>query len=214
MSGITGNKVTDNIYICPDGKYRWIYELSMRKNPVLLFTIWKVLGIAAGIVLAFVTLVSLITGNLNGWSGLWGTAKGVLLAGLVLMVLAVVGYAVVAASYGWKYIVLFEMDEEGIVHMQMPKQAEKAEAMGWLTAMAGLVAGSPAAMGSGLLAAAKNSSTSTFSKVRRVIGRRGMNVIKVNHLFEHNQVYVEKADYDFVWKYITGHCTNAKVSGN
>ena len=55
---------------------------------------------------------------------------------------------------------------------------------------------------------------STFSKVRRVLGRRSMNVIKVNHLFEHNQVYAEKADYDFVWNYITGRCANARISGN
>ena len=29
---IDGRKVTENIYLCPDGKYRWIYEYKMLKN--------------------------------------------------------------------------------------------------------------------------------------------------------------------------------------
>lgn len=47
---LSGKKVTENIYLCPDGKYRWYYEFPMMKNPTLLFTIWKVLGISFGIV--------------------------------------------------------------------------------------------------------------------------------------------------------------------
>ena len=31
--------VTKNIYKCPDGKYRWIYELNMLKNPMIALTI-------------------------------------------------------------------------------------------------------------------------------------------------------------------------------
>ena len=29
-------KVTENILLCPDGKYRWVYEFEMLKNPTLL----------------------------------------------------------------------------------------------------------------------------------------------------------------------------------
>ena len=47
---ISGEKVTENIRLCPDGKYRWIYEFSMLKNPAVLRTVFKVLGISAGAV--------------------------------------------------------------------------------------------------------------------------------------------------------------------
>ena len=28
-----------NIQLCPDGKYRWAYELSLYKNPHILFLV-------------------------------------------------------------------------------------------------------------------------------------------------------------------------------
>ena len=36
-----------NIVLCPDGKYRWYYEYPMLKNPVILFTVWKVVLIGS-----------------------------------------------------------------------------------------------------------------------------------------------------------------------
>ena len=39
-----GEKVTENIYLCPDGMYRWIYEFRMMKNPAILFTLFKIFG--------------------------------------------------------------------------------------------------------------------------------------------------------------------------
>ena len=40
---LEGKKVSENIYLCPDGVYRWIYEFPMAKNPTILITVWKVL---------------------------------------------------------------------------------------------------------------------------------------------------------------------------
>jgi hypothetical protein len=37
-----------------------------------------------------------------------------------------------------------------------------------------------------------------------------LHVIKVNQLFEHNQVYVRKEDFDFVYNYIKSRCPKAK----
>ncbi|MBQ9614086.1 MAG: hypothetical protein IJV14_16465 [Lachnospiraceae bacterium] len=60
----TGRKVTENIYLCPDGKYRWTYELQMLKNPTILITILKVILLSFGIVMAFLILINLIGGRL------------------------------------------------------------------------------------------------------------------------------------------------------
>ena len=207
---INGERVTENIYLCPDGKYRWIFEFPMLKNPVILFTVFKVLGMSAAIIAIFMLLVDLIA---DGSITPPETDELMIAFWVILFFIGVViiSYTILAAMYGFKYMVLFEMDEEKVVHIQMSKQFEKAQAIGWLTAMVGLASGRIGAAGTGMLAAARNTSTSDFVNVRQVIGNRWMRVIKVNKLLDHNQIYVEPSDYDFVFNYISQRCVNAKV---
>lgn len=207
---INGERVTENIYLCPDGKYRWIFEFPMLKNPVILFTVFKVLGMSAAIIAIFMLLVDLIA---DGSITPPETDELMIAFWVILFFIGVViiSYIILAAMYGFKYMVLFEMDEEKVVHIQMSKQFEKAQAIGWLTAMVGLASGRIGAAGTGMLAAARNTSTSDFVNVRQVIGNRWMRVIKVNKLLDHNQIYVEPSDYDFVFNYISQRCVNAKV---
>lgn len=204
MEDIHGDRVT----LCADGKYRWVYEFPMLRNPTLLFTVWKVLAIA-GLVPALITVLSDIGRNgarafLTGLQ-MWGVMLGI--TGAV----AVIAYLIVAAGYGWKYIVLFEMDEEGILHAQQKKQVSKAKAMGIVTALAGAAAGKPQVAGAGLLSTTHTSLRSTFSRVKSVKGYRSRETIKLDEPFAKNQVYVSDADYDFVWDYITHHCPNAQL---
>ncbi len=213
---LEGQRVSENIFLCPDGKYRWIYEFSMWRNPSILMTIfsiffWILLGFWA-----FSFLFALLDGNPARWieslldPGMLGLAP-IFFMPLLLGGLSLAGYVVVASLYGWKYMVLFEMDEEDVIHIQMPSQFAKAQALGWLTAMAGAAANRPGVTGAGLLAASKNSMESRFSNVRKVIGRRGWDLIKVNALLGRNQIYASGGDYDFVWAYITSRCSKAKI---
>ncbi len=210
MEELEGKKVTENIYLCPDGKYRWVYEFSMIRNPTILLTIWKIFG---GIILVMLVLsffIELFQGNAADWfTSLLD--PGILIVPGIMLVLSLIGYFIVAAMYGWKYMVLFEMDEEKVVHQQMPKQFEKAEAMGWLTTFVGALAGSPTTMGSGLLAASRSTLSSTFEYVKKVKRNKALNVIYVIELLDHNQVYAKKEDFDFVWEFITKRCTKAKI---
>ena len=43
-----GVQASENIRPCPDGVYRWTYEFDMLRNPTIMFSVWKVLGIAFG----------------------------------------------------------------------------------------------------------------------------------------------------------------------
>ena len=44
-------ELADNrVKLYPDGKYRWVYEVPMLKNPTILIDVFKVLGISFGIV--------------------------------------------------------------------------------------------------------------------------------------------------------------------
>jgi len=209
---ISGKKVSENIYLCPDGKYRWTYEFNMLKNPVILFTVFRVMGMAAAIVALFVLAVDFFDDfRLEPMSP--GDTKIMILVILFMAFVVVISYLILAKSYGWKYLVLFEMDDKEVRHIQMPSQFEKARALGWLSVMAGIATGNPGIAGRGLLTATKNSSTSVLANVRQLIGQRRMQVIKVNMLLDHNQIYADGPDYDFVWEFLKAHCPQAKVRG-
>ena len=136
-NAVRGEKVTENITLCPDGVYRWAYEYKMLKNPTIMFTVWKVLGIACAIVAAIGLLFALFNGDIADKDYMLGFLKLILVALGVVLVLGVIGYLVLAAVYGGKYQVLFEMTDKYVKHIQMPKQFKKAEALSWLTAFAG-----------------------------------------------------------------------------
>ena len=194
------------VRLCADGKYRWAYEMNLLKNPTIFLTVLKVMMISSGIVWLFGLVVGLGDMDLDYflfWTKLMGIVIG------VVVVLAIISIPIVAAILG-KYVVLFEMDEKEVTHIQMPRQVKKAEVIGLITVLVGMAAKNPTTMGTGMLAAAKTKSTSEFANVRRVKGRRRLNLIKVNQLLNKNQVYVADEDFDFVYDYIRSHCVNAK----
>lgn len=208
---VTGEKVTENIYLCPDGAYRWFYELDMLKNPTILITVWKVLGIAFGTVALFILIMDLFQGVIQSISDIFPAMKVILILLPVFFVISIVSYLILAWTFGWKYIVLFEMTDEYVKHIPTPKQFEKAQALNWLTVMVGALAHQPTIMGAGMLAGAKSSSTSVFKDVEFIRVRRKRNTIHVDQLLDKNQVYAEDADFDFVEKFIKDRCVKAKI---
>ena len=200
--------LTDRIHLCKDGKYRWIYELNMYKNPSIIFVVFKIFGYILLTGWAIMTISDLCRGE--RWDTIWFDTKMMLLIVALFVVLIILAYLLVAASYGGKYIVLFEMDEQGVLHRQLKSQIKKAQAMGWLTVLAGLKAGNLTTIGAGLNSATKTSSYSSFENVRNVKAYRSRNLIKVNELLEKNQVYVTDEDFDFVYNFICSRCTKMK----
>ena len=197
------------VTLYPDGKYRWVYEVPMLKNPSILFDVYKVLGISFGIVwLLNVVLI----GCENGYDleSLWGITSGFLVLMLVFLVIGYIAYVIVAWYYGWKYVVLFTMDEKEVVHQQMPRQVKKAKVLGALTTLVGAAAGKPGMMGTGILAASRSTSTSELSNVARLIPCRRLHLIKVNQLLNKNRVFVPDDDFDFVYDFLCQHCPKAK----
>lgn len=209
-----GETVVNNDYrglkvrLCEDGKYRWVYKMNMLTNPSLFLSLFKVFFyiILVGFVV-FGTIIYAIHGN---WAGLWDMAKSSLIALGVLTGLGLIGLLVLAIIYRGKYIVLFEMDEHGVKHIQVPEQFRKAQKIGEAAALGGMLGGSFTTAGAGMLMASKNAFVSEFTTVRRVKPHRRMNVIEVNELLEKNRVYVTDEDFDFVYDYIKSRCVKAK----
>jgi len=196
------------VKLCEDGKYRWVYEMNMITNPTIFLTVLKVFwGIIIGMWAVFGFFLYVIHGD---WDGLLGMTRAMLVVLGIFTVLTMLGVLLLAAIYGGKYVVLFEMDEHEVKHIQLPRQVKKAEALGLLTALVAIAAKRPAAAGAGLLSTTKTSSVSEFAKVRRVKAYRRLHLIKVNQLLEKNQVYVPDGDFDFVLDWIKTRCVNAK----
>ena len=208
---LQGQRVSENIWLCPDGVYRWTYEYDMLRNPTILFTVWAVLGISFGAVYLFTLVVDLLQGSVRSGADLWSASKVFVILVGVFFVISIIAYLILAAAYGWKYQVLFEMTEERVTHIQMPRQFQKAEALSWVTALVGLKSGNPAMAGLGLTTAARNSSTSQLRTVTSLRIRRKRHTIHVDHALDKNQVYAEDADFDFVEQFLREHCVMAKI---
>ena len=200
--------MSENIKKCDDGSYRWVYEFNMLKNPIILLTVLKIfLFVLVGMWVIF----GLFRIGRDGFVGAFvAQTKELLIPAAILLGLSIAAYIILACIYGWKYCVLFEMNETGIRHIQMEKQYKKAQAIGWLTAMAGAAAGKPGASGTGLLAATKNEQATEFSKVKRMRVLKTFHTIKLDGLLNHNQIYVEPEDYDFVLEYISKRIPKSK----
>ena len=192
-----------------DGIYRWIYELNMYKNPIILITVFKVLGMVAVIVFMISTIIQLIAGNFSLEFNPDGL-KVIVGVVLVLIAITVLSYFIVAKQYGGKYIVIFEMTEDSITHRQMDSQFDKAKALGWWTTIIGMASGNLATAGIGLTAATRNSMTSEYASVRKVKAKKWQHLIHVNGVLERNQVYVCDEDFDFVMHFLKERCINAR----
>ena len=196
--------IGERVTLCEDGKYRWRYDVSLLKNPMIFLMVWKIFFFIFLGIFVITTIADTIqwgTKRLAGNLKIWG----IVLIGMTAVVF--LGYLVYAAKMGWKYCVIFEMDEKGINHAQIPEQAEKARAMGEMTMRLG--AGNPTMEGIG-----RNSQRtemySEFAKVKKVKAYPNQNLIKVNGFLDHNQVYVQKEDFEFVERYIISRCHLSK----
>jgi len=192
-----------------DGILRWVYEMNMWKNPTLVITIWKVLLLAALAPALLVFLLGLGDGigpAILAFAKIMGIVAGIV-TGLMLL-----AYPLVAVINGGKYCVVFEMDENGVKHIQLQKQFKKSQVLSMVVTLAGVMTGNLQAAGAGMLAGSKQSSLSSFGKVRSIVVNENRHVIYVNEKLSHNQVYADSSDFAFVCDYIISRCKKARVT--
>lgn len=188
-----------------DGKYHWMYEFHMLKNPMIFIELFWVLGVTIGIFAIIMFMIGSCSEGLNLETLTFSLqATGVMVA--IFTVLGILGYLLYAAISGWKYSVHFILDEKGVESRQAPQTKKTAERIGCLTVLVGMLAKRPGTVGTGMLAASRTTMSSDFSSVRKVKPLRRFDTIRVNERFSRNQVYVCDEDFDFVYDFIHSHC--------
>ncbi len=193
------------IALCPDGVYRWTCEFSMYRNPAILFTVWKAMGLSFGIVWLFIAGLDLFENGFDAQGQLQTAGVFLLIFAGVGIVIGGLAYLIVAAVHGGKYCVVFEMNTQGVRHSQLPKQFKKAQVLGAIAALAGAAGGSFTATGAGMLAASRSTMYTEFAKVRGGRVARKRSTIYLNERLERNQIYAEPQDFDFVLWFIRSH---------
>ena len=197
----------------PDGTYRWEYELSLYKNPHLLFLIWRIFGwILLGLWL-FIVILQLFDGILSFKEMLAFSAKFIGGIGALMFVLCAAGYYIYALIMGGKYRVLFTMDDRGVDHRQEKTQLKKARRIGMLTVLAGLFSRNVGRVGQGMTVAGSSGGMYTaFKHVKSIQADKKRSLIKVNETLFRNQVYADGEDFDFALDYIVKRCPQAKIT--
>ncbi len=200
---------SDNIVLGDDGIYRWTYGMRMWTNPTILITVWKVLFLGGMVPVLFVSLLELFE---QGFSEALAVFIPMLLGMVAFVtVFALIAYLIVTMVNGGYYQIVFELNDQGLHHIQMKKQFKKNQVLAMLAILAGAAGGSPQVAGAGLLAGSKQSSYSDFKKVKKIVAVPRRHVIYVNESLNHNQVYVSKEDFDQVKSYIIAHCQEATL---
>ena len=201
--------LSERVSRCEDGKYRWLYELDMYKNPSIFYTVAKVVGICLLLPIGMIVFLG-IRERQSLTDILMELAPVYVVIGILVLITGF-SYWYVAHMYGGRYCAVYEMDEYGVEAKQIKKQFEKQKVIAEFAAWTAALTGNPGLMGSALYNMTNDSSYSEFRKVYSVRSFKGRDLIKVNSPFLFNQIYVGKEDFDFVENYIREHC--AKVKG-
>ena len=199
------SNLTERVQLCPDGKYRWNYELNLKKNLSIFIDLIKVMGFIFGVMWLITVLVGILKRGFDRDVFLMDT-KAFFWIFVFMFFLCLISYLVVIRVNRGFYHLMFIMDEEGIVHCQRAETAKRGREVGLVAVMTD-TDNIPAA-----IAASQTMWKSSFQKVRKVKVKRRRNLIKVNEILTKNRIYVENPeDYEFVLRYISERCPKAKI---
>ena len=169
-----------------DGVYRWMYEMDMRENRSILYTVCKILAwICLGLYVMFLVLFGMDTG--------FRTSTVLIITGFAvaataaLMGLSALVFLLCALIMRGKYRIRYEMGETGMEMFQSKWRKDVREARrarGRVPSMTEIV------------------SRLSFTEVRRVKVYPKWNMIDLTLAVGTYQVYVREADFRLVLNHI------------
>ena len=180
-----------------DGTYDWIYCMNMMKDRSMFSFYFKVVG------LCFLPIVIMM---------IWMAASSRLSLSTFLItmlsfggVLLVVVFAIwlVNTMYGGKYMLIYQMNNEGITFSQTTDQAAMTRAVAAASAAVSAADGNTGGVISGTgMTLRANAYHSKFEKVRSVKGKRADNLIWVKEGITTYTMYAPLEDAAFVKEYV------------
>ena len=184
------------------GVYSWRYDVDLFRDFSILWLLCKVFFFTIiGIGFLFFIILGFTEGSFTESAAFGLRMTGILMS--IFAVLTVLGYCLYAAIMGGNYCVQFTMDDEKVVHAQIPAQADKAKKIAVATAVVGLLAKRPSTVGAGLNATRTEMAT-YFRDIKKVRIKRDKETIILTE-FGQNRVYVCDEDFDLVAGFIKDH---------
>lgn len=196
----------ERVTLCPDGKYRWLYERSLLRDLSVLFTVLKIFLAIAAVMGVIAFIINLSDNDAGEALRIALEMVGIML--LIMIPLSILGYFVYAAMMGWKYCVVFTLDENAVVHEQYEPQAEKAKLISGLGTVVGAASGRATLAGVAAMSA-RTTMCTRLKDARTLRMDRRKNTIHVNM----NEVYAKDEDLDMVWDFLVAHCPDAEIKG-
>lgn len=200
----------DRVTYCPDGKYRWCYEVNLYKNTQILRDLFLVIGLSLGFL--FLLMVFAEIYHHASFSNMVTMFLVFLGIAAFIFFISFISYYIWVFISGGKYCVLFIMDEQSITHQQMPREVKKGQVIGAIAALVGVASGRPTMGAAALLSATASVFRTEFRNVKNIKYVPKRNLIKVNETLTKNRVYVPDEDYYKVYQFICAHCPQAKKS--
>ena len=158
--------IKNGIQLCPDGKYRWAYEVNMYRNPTIFYVIANFFLICYLVCVVLFTVINFCLDEEVLSSILMLT--GVF---LFLFLITIPAYLAIAAIMGGTYAALFVMDEKGIEHHQMPRKVKKFELLSAIAGMAAFAKGDFASAGLAINMSTAQTTKSEFKKINSVTAK-------------------------------------------
>ena len=197
----------NSIFQEEDGTYDWIYCMKLLKNLSMMKFVMTVIAIAFAAMVVIMLLMTGGSGDTLWMLGIMGLVFG------AVMLIVLFSFWLVDKMYKGSYMLIYEMNEQGITFSQTTDQAQITRAIAASSAAVNAAGGNVGGVIAGTgLALRPNSYHADFSKVRTVKGIRRDSLIWVNTFGQFLQIYVPDEAYDFVFLYITRRCKKARIT--
>ncbi len=194
-------------YLTRHGReYRWLHDVSLWRETMLPIMLFKIILLAA----LFPALVLLIIETLDGSfvQGLRASTQVYTIVAGILLGLFIIAYPLYILVSGGRYSILFEMDDKGIDHVQMPARGvDRTDLLARAGFVAGLASGNLSAAGASVLALSRKRMHTSFSNVRKIIIYERKQVIKlISRDMTRNLIYSEVKDFALIKDLMLERC--------
>ncbi len=191
-----------------DGKYRWVYELTILNNPKRLFLFLK-----GGLLFSLLLALLLVFGRNREYPGgrLLGFIHTFLFYALIISVLILILSIILRKLEIGSTLMLYQMDEDGIRIYRVADRVSKYDVQKKLAIMAGQMKGDPAADQMSLLDHVSGRDAVMYHAVSAVSYRRFWRRIKVKSGMRTYNIYAARRQGEFILNTIFANSAKARM---